>query len=183
MPAKTEEKQSLIIYLAISALLHFIAGYFTPINPTSAPTNNQRIELSWHILQPSTADAQDSNNDLKFTTKQEDPSARKNPVNESSPSRGNPSQALTKKPEMLSEELLFVETDFGYQASGSITFALTIGKDGSVKKAKKMQSTARPMYEDQVLKHILKSTWSPGELNGTPIESNISITIDIGSQQ
>jgi TonB family protein len=161
--------------------MHFSIFYLAPENMSPAPnTHNQRIQLSWHISQTTPFATQELKDHPKHG--QEEHASRNPPEKESSSlNQEDTSQPLTKKPEMLSEELLFVETDFGYQPTGSITLKLTIGKDGSVKSATKTKSTTRPMFEDQVLKHILKSTWSPAEINGSPIETSITVTIDIGS--
>lgn len=181
MATKLATKRNLAICLVISALMHLIAGAFVPTNMSSTfGIKNQRMELSWRMSEPLPASADNFKNSPPDAEKKET-SLPWNPEKHLSPSnRETVSEALTKRPEMLSEELLFVETDFGYQAAGSITVTLTIGKEGSVKKISKTMSTTRPMFEDQVIKHLLKSTWSPAEINGSPVESTITITIDIG---
>lgn len=181
MPTRIATKHNLATYFVISALIHFFVGFLLPTNiPTPFGFQNRQVELSWHVSQPLPTNDDSLKNNPTFAEKP-DVGLLDNPAKQPSTSnRGDTSQALTKKPEMLSEELLFVETDFGHLAAGSITVRLTIGKDGLVKKAKKTQTTTRPIFEDQVLKHLLKSTWSPAEINGSPVESTITITIDIG---
>jgi len=94
----------------------------------------------------------------------------------------NTRSLLTKQPEMISDDLDFIETYSSHRSNGIMTVAISIGSDGAVKRVTKIKSTTRPIYEEQVIKQLTRSIWSPAEINGTAVDVEISLEIDLSTR-